>query len=162
MNGKERGKTHVIEANHGAGVLLGLWRCVGAVRFSDADRNSLGRFGASRSLGDEFPAACRTRGLPARYSPKRVSRATGTIATPDDGVVLGLFGAEPSALGAAEDTVGRGSMHRDADSETHDDEDEELPPPLDIPLFAVEKVLAVRPRSKDADGEVQRLSLIHI
>ena len=72
--------------------------------------------------------------------------------------MLGLFGAEPSALGAAEDTVGRGSMYRGADSETHDDEDEELPPPLDIPLFAVEKVLAVRPRSKDADGEVQRSS----
>ena len=49
-------------------------------------------------------------------------------------------------------------MHRNADSETHDDEDEELPPPLDIPLFAVEKVLAVRPRSKDASAEVRRRS----
>ena len=92
------------------------------------------------------------------HSPTRVSRATGTMATPSDGVVPGLFGVESSALGAAEDTVGRGSMHRNADSETDDDEDEELRPPLDIPLFAVEKVLAVRPRSKDADGEVQRSS----
>ena len=92
------------------------------------------------------------------HSPTRVSRATGTMATPSDGVVPGLFGVESSALGAAEDTVGRGSMHRNADSETDDDEDEELRPPLDIPLFAVEKVLAVRSRSKDPGGEVRRSS----
>ena len=92
------------------------------------------------------------------HSPTRVSRATGKMATPSDGVVPGLFGVESSALGAAEDTVGRGSMHRNADSETDDDEDEELRPPLDIPLFAVEKVLAVRSRSKDPGGEVRRSS----
>jgi hypothetical protein len=92
------------------------------------------------------------------HSPTRVSRATGTMATPSDGVVPGLFGVESSVLGAAEDTVGRGSMHRNADSETDDDEDEELRPPLDIPLFAVEKVLAVRSRSKDPGGEVRRSS----
>ena len=80
------------------------------------------------------------------------------MATPSDGVGQGIFGAESSTLGGAEDTVGRGSTHRhNADSET-DDEDEELRPPLDIPLFAVEKVLAVRPRSKDAGGEVRQSS----
>jgi hypothetical protein len=81
------------------------------------------------------------------------------MATPSDGVGQGLFGAESSTLGGAEDTVGRGSTHRhNADSETDDDEDEELRPPLDIPLFAVEKVLAVRSRSKDAGGEVRQSS----
>ena len=80
------------------------------------------------------------------------------MVTPSDGVGQGIFGAESSTLGGAEDTVGRGSTHRhNADSET-DDEDEELRPPLDIPLFAVEKVLAVRPRSKDAGGEVRQSS----
>ena len=79
------------------------------------------------------------------------------MATPSDGVGQGLFGAESSTLGGAEDTVGRGSTHRhNADSETDDGEDEELRPPLDIPLFAVEKVLAVRSRSKDAGGEVRQ------
>ena len=45
------------------------------------------------------------------------------MATPSDGVGQGLFGAESSTLGGAEDTVGRGSTHRhNADSETDDDE----------------------------------------
>ena len=78
------------------------------------------------------------------------------MATPSDGVGLGgLFGAESFALGGAEDTDGRGLL-RNQDADTEDDEEDELRPPLDIPLFSVEKVLSVLPRSKDASGEARR------
>jgi len=86
------------------------------------------------------------------HSPTRVSgRATGRMAAPGDGAgVVSLRGADLSALGVVKAIAER----RISDTE----QDDELAPSLDIPLFAVEKVLSVRPRGRKDGGEDTRRS----
>ena len=80
------------------------------------------------------------------------------MATPGDGAgLVAVLGAESSTLDMVEDIETPRGVRRNYTSFDTEDEDDELRPSLDIPLFAVEKVLAVRPRSKDM-GDTRRSS----